>query len=409
MPTWKRTFAAVWLANTVTAIGMMAFLPFFPSQLEHLGLTDRGEIATWAGVLYGAAPLFAALSSPLWGALGDRVGRRVMILRSMLAITLFVGAMSFATSPWELLALRIAQGLFSGFVAPSITLVSVQAPAEAQSRVSGWLQTSMVLGAILGPLAGELLRAELGVGEVYLGVAVLSLVAALLVFCFAHEDASLRRSDGRRLAPLGALRTLVRDVGELRGNAALRASMLLLFCLQFGMGATNPLLELHVRDVETWFRWLEPSTAALFFSMSAANLVSMPLWGRLGDRHGAYPSLRICAALCAVALLAQGLAPSYEALLLARVLFGAAMAGSAPLAFGVAAAESSASQRGGAIGVVFAARAFAIAVASMAGGAISVLVGVRGLFLGSAGLLVASLLILRGPRAREVSGVIHNR
>jgi DHA1 family multidrug resistance protein-like MFS transporter len=408
MPTWKRTFAAVWLANTVTAIGMMAFLPFFPSQLEHLGLTDRDEIATWAGVLYGAAPLFAALSSPLWGALGDRVGRRVMILRSMLAITLFVGAMSFATSPWELLALRIAQGLFSGFVAPSITLVSVQAPAEAQSRVSGWLQTSMVLGAILGPLAGELLRAEFGIDEVYLAVAVLSLVSAVLVLAFAHEDASSRRSDGQRLAPLGALQTLLRDVGELRGNVALRASILLLFCLQFGMGATNPLLELHVRDVKSWLGWLEPSTAALFFAMSAANLVAMPLWGRLGDRRGAYPTLRTCSILCAAALVAQGLAPSYEFLLLARVLFGAAMAGSAPLAFGVAAAESSASQRGGAIGVVFAARAFAIAVASMCGGALSVLVGVRGLFLGSAALLALSLLLLRAPRTGSHGGVIHN-
>ena len=95
----------------------------------------------------------------------------------------------------------------------------------------------------------------------YLAVAVLSLVSAVLVLAFAHEDASSRRSDGQRLAPLGALQTLLRDVGELRGNAALRASILLLFCLQFGMGATNPLLELHVRDVESWLGWLEPSTA----------------------------------------------------------------------------------------------------------------------------------------------------
>jgi MFS family permease len=193
------------------------------------------------------------------------------------------------------------------------------------------------------------------------------------------------------------LGTLLRDVGELRENGPLRASMLLLFFLQFGMGATNPLMELYVRDVESWWSWLAPSTAALFFSMSAANLVSMPLWGSLGDRAGAYPALRRCSALCAIALAVQGLAPSYEVLLAARVLFGVAMAGSAPLAFGVAAAESSASQRGGAIGVVFAARAFAIAVASMLGGALSTWVGVRGLFLGSAALLALCLWGLRRP------------
>ena len=394
MSRWKQTFAAVWFANTVTAIGMMAFLPFFPSQLESLGLTDRAEIATWAGVLYGAAPLFAALASPLWGALGDRVGRRLMVLRSMLAITVFVGAMSFARNPWELLALRIAQGMFSGFVAPSVTLVSVLAPASEQSRVSSRLSTSMVLGAILGPLVGELLRAEVGIRAVYLAVAAMSAVSAVVVLLFAHEDERHRRAGpeaGQRRSGFGAL---LRDIGELRGQEALLASMGLLFWLQYGMGATNPLLELHVRDIGTSFEGLEPSTGALFFSMSAANLVAMPLWGRYGDRLGAFRALKRCAALCALALVVQALAPTYEWLLAGRVLFGAAMAGSAPLAFGVAAAESSAEQRGGAVGVVFGARALAIAIASMTGGILSNWIGVRGLFLGSGLVLVAYLALL---------------
>lgn len=82
------------------------------------------------------------------------------------------------------------------------------------------------------------------------------------------------------------------------------------------------------------------------------------------------------------------------------------MAGSAPLAFGVAAAESSAEQRGSAIGVVFAARAFAIAIASLIGGALSAWIGVRGLFLGSGLILAAYLAWLRSEHlrlAREMS------
>src|SRR5204863_5307252 len=97
---------------------------FFPTLLRELGLTDRNEIAVWAGVLFGAAPLSAALMSPIWGALGDRYGRRLMVLRSLVAITVFVGAMAFATSTWHLLLLRLLQGVFSGYSAPSLTLVS---------------------------------------------------------------------------------------------------------------------------------------------------------------------------------------------------------------------------------------------------------------------------------------------
>ena len=54
MPRWKRTFAAVWAANLVTAIGMQAFLPFFASHLEALGMRERDEVAMWAGLLFGA-------------------------------------------------------------------------------------------------------------------------------------------------------------------------------------------------------------------------------------------------------------------------------------------------------------------------------------------------------------------
>ena len=48
----------------------------------------------------------------LWGALGDRVGRKLMIVRANMAIVVFVGLMAFVTSPWQLLALRLGQGLF---------------------------------------------------------------------------------------------------------------------------------------------------------------------------------------------------------------------------------------------------------------------------------------------------------
>jgi MFS family permease len=400
---WKRTFWAVWLANLITAIGMMAFLPFFPSHLESLGLTDKREIATWAGILFGAAPLSAAFASPLWGAIGDRFGRRVMVLRSLLGITLFVGAMAFATNPWQLLVLRLIQGLFSGFVAPSLTLVSVVAPADQQARVSGSLNTSMVLGAIFGPAFGELLRDWVGIRNVYLVVAALAGVSALLVLLCAREDASKRKERTASWSLGALLGESLADLRQLRSNPTLRAAIVLAFWIQFGLGATNPLLELFVRDVDAHFAWLAPSTAALFSAMAVANLISMPLWGTYGDRRGAYPALVRCALWSGAALLLQALAPNFETLLVARTCYGVAMAGASPLAFGVAAAESSAEQRGGAIGVVFGARTLSVALSSMVGGWLSGWIGIRGLFVVSAVVLFAYLALLRRSRVRGTS------
>jgi len=140
MGDWKRTYRAVWLANLITSVGMMSFLPFFPSLLEEMGVDSPVAVRVWAGAIFGAAPLSATLMSPIWGALGDRLGRKLMICRAMIAIAVFVGGMYFAQTPLQLLALRIGQGLFSGFIPPSITLVSVAAPPStrlARSR-RGW-------------------------------------------------------------------------------------------------------------------------------------------------------------------------------------------------------------------------------------------------------------------------------
>ena len=74
------------MANLLAGIGMMSFLPFFPSLLEELGLSGRDEVAIWSGLIFGAAPLAATVASPLWGALGDRFGRKLMLVRSLLGI-----------------------------------------------------------------------------------------------------------------------------------------------------------------------------------------------------------------------------------------------------------------------------------------------------------------------------------
>ena len=162
MHSWRHTYWVVFVSNLITAVGMMSFLPFFPAILQDLGVVDPDARAAWSGVCFGAAPLAAAFMGPIWGSIGDRFGRKLMLVRALLAIAVFVGAMGLATSPWHLLFLRLGQGVFSGFVPPSITLVSVASPREIQGRVTGSLQAALPIGMILGPLAGNFIQAAHG-------------------------------------------------------------------------------------------------------------------------------------------------------------------------------------------------------------------------------------------------------
>ena len=398
---WRRTFQAVWFSNLVAGMGMMSILPFFPLHLERLGVVGLGDLALWTGLVYGAAPLSAAVASPLWGALGDRFGRRLMVLRSMAALFLFVGAMAFVTAPWQLFVLRLVQGVFSGFLAPSMTLVSTQAPEGQQGRLAGSLQTALIWGAIVGPLLGGYVRRRGTVEDVYLMVAACSAVAFGAVLVFAREDASTRQRGAAAWARAsgasvrGALRGSLGDLGELRKSRDLRAAAVLLFWIQFGLGATNPQLELFVRELPA--RWLESSTEWAFSALAFANLVALKRWGTLGDRRGHRRALDWCALASGLGLLLHAIVPAYELLLAARVLLGLAASGSGPLAFGVAAAETAADRRGGAMGVVFSARAFAVSISAALGGLCAGHFGIRATFvLGGAVVLLAVLLLRRG-------------
>ncbi len=66
----------------VTAMANSVLTPIMPLFLPELGVTDPSEIAIWAGILAGSTSFVAAFTSPIWGRLSDRHGRKVMLIRS---------------------------------------------------------------------------------------------------------------------------------------------------------------------------------------------------------------------------------------------------------------------------------------------------------------------------------------
>ena len=424
---WKRTYWVVWTANLITSIGMMSFLPFFPSLLEELGVQGQASVAAWSGICFAAAPLTATFSSPLWGVLGDRFGRKIMVCRAMLAIAFFVGGMGFVTAPWQLLVLRMLQGTFSGFIPPSITLVSVAAPADRQGRIAGNLTTALAVGGLIGPLFGGLAATVLGSHQgVFFLVGGLALAAALLVWFGAEEVPGMRLQNEASTSPAAVMRQTMADLRKVLESPALRSTVMLVFGLQIGLGAINPLIELYVRELfhgvehqGTWLAGLANlfqeetsdgqlssrvetvATSLLFGAMAVANLVSLSPWGRHGDRVGHQRALIQCAIVCILALLTQWAAAVYLVLLLGRLLLGIGMAGVGPLAFGLAAGEASVDRRGGAFGVVFSARTLAVAMGGTLGGLVYPLIGVRGVMLASA-LIVALALLFFGRNTRAM-------
>ena len=382
----------LWIANFITAVGVMVLLPFFPLFLRDLGVEGDGAIKVWTGLIVGAAPFTAALMAGIWGAIGDQVGRRAMVIRATLGVTVFIGLMALATNPWHLLLLRIGQGCFSGFVAPSLTLASVIAPAARQGRASGSMQMALLAGSVAGPLIGAPLFAGIGFDGVALVCAGLSLMATILVACFVPEPsgAIATRPEDPPPRPAVVLRRAVADVRRVLADPRVQSLFLALLFVRLANAAQNPTLVLYVEQLcERLDVPFDPRTAGLVFAANPiAVLLTLPIWGRLADLWSPRRQLVLCISAGALFTIAQSVAATPTALFGLRFLTGASLAGVFPAGFALVAAASRTDQRGSAFGTAFSALAMGLAVGPVVAAWIDPWLGYRSLLVGC-GLLLA--------------------
>src|SRR5207248_9844264 len=95
---WQRT---LWVMVGIQFIMTGAFSvlsPIMPLLLPELGVETASAVDLWAGILNGVTSFIAAFASPVWGRVADRRGRKLMLVRSSLAIGLFTPLMGVATN-----------------------------------------------------------------------------------------------------------------------------------------------------------------------------------------------------------------------------------------------------------------------------------------------------------------------
>ena len=136
---------------------MTLMLPFLPLYVQELGVQGQANIAQWSGIAYGATFLTAGLVAPLWGRLGDRYGRKPMLIRASLGMALTMGLMGCATTLWQLVGLRLVAGLAGGYSSGATIMVASQAPRKRSAWALGLLSAGVMAGNLAGPLIGGLI------------------------------------------------------------------------------------------------------------------------------------------------------------------------------------------------------------------------------------------------------------
>jgi MFS family permease len=241
-----------------------------------------------------------AVASPIWGVMGDRYGRKPMLLRSMIGGAITVGLIFFARSPTELLILRFLQGATSGTVAAATALVAAETPRARVGWALGVVTSAVALGGAIGPVVGGVAGAVFGLRLVFLGGGVLLLVATIPVLLIVRE--SPRRA---RVGPqLGMLTLIGQRPGAVRALSVLIGSQGLISVCN---SATQLLLVLRLLEMLTG--GVAAVTGIAFGLAGVASSAAAIVYTQVTRRLGYVRTTALAAAMVAVAVSLIAVAP----------------------------------------------------------------------------------------------------
>jgi len=237
---WRRNLAALWLAEFTAILGFSFAFPFLPLFLHReLHIPSGSQLAFWTGISAGVTGFALALTSPIWGRLADRYGRKPMLVRAMVGGGISVGFMGLAQSALQLTVLRGIQGASSGTVAAATALVATETPTEHLAWALGILNSAISLGSAAGPAAGGLAANFVGLRAIFVGGGVLLLLAMIPVLIAVRESP---RRVIRELTPSTLQVLRVARPGTIRALVVLMVAQGL---LQTSYGAAQQLVVLR--------------------------------------------------------------------------------------------------------------------------------------------------------------------
>jgi MFS family permease len=391
-PHWRQNLAICGFGSFTTLTAMTIVLPFLPLYVEQLGVRGQAAIVQWSGLVFGATFLTAALVAPVWGRLGDRFGRKPMLVRAGFGMAVTMALIGMVQNEWQLLVLRLLVGLAGGYSSGSMILVATQTPKAYSAWALGMLSSGIMAGNLFGPLVGGALPPLIGIRATFWLAGGVIFVAAVATALFIKEQPSLREAAAKPNVSWSAIpqKTLVVTM-LLTGMLVVLANM-----------SIEPIITVYVA---TFVRDPKNITLIAGLAMSAAALGSIlsasPL-GRLADRIGPRPVIVGALAASGILLIPQAFVTASWELIALRFLMGVALGSLLPCVASVIRHSVSDHLAGFVLGYSVSSQMAGQVIGPVVGGFVAGHFGMRAVFFGTSFLMlagVASNALLNRPLA----------
>lgn len=211
----RRALAVVLATLLIDVIGLGIIVPVMPELIMGLGRLPLGDAARIGGLLMGAFAGMQFLFGPVMGGLGDRFGRRPVIIACLVAFGIDYAVMGFAPTLAWLFASRALAGMAGASLVPAAAYIADITPPERRAQNFGLVGAAFGIGFVIGPALGGVLGG-IGVRVPFFVAGALALSNAVAAWFLLPESlpAARRRAfSPARANPFGTFASLARRRG----------------------------------------------------------------------------------------------------------------------------------------------------------------------------------------------------
>tara|TARA_B110000438_G_scaffold89905_1_gene89413 strand:- start:1662 stop:2786 length:1125 start_codon:yes stop_codon:yes gene_type:complete len=270
------------LASFGYFIALGSTWPVIPAFVEH----DLGGGGVAVGLSVGAFGFSAALLRPLIGPLGDRRGRRFLLLLGSVEVSTSLLLLVPATSVAMVVAARLVLGMGeAAFFIGISSAIQDLSPPDRRGEATSYFTVTLYAGLALGPALGEWLMDNGGPDRAFVVAAVLGVVPVLLA----------RAAPGRPLNPPNV------PLFRWRLHPAAIRPGVMLFVGLLAYSGFLAFMALHAADVGI-------ASSGTVFAVFAGLVVAVRLFGaKIPDRLGSLATTRLSMGFTAAGMLVLGL------------------------------------------------------------------------------------------------------
>jgi MFS family permease len=309
----------LWIGITSVVAVMEMSGPFWPFYLRQLQEYSEQSLVLWSASLTAAPMLTAALTTPYWGRLGDKIGHKWMLLRAVFALAVTQWWIGQVNHVEIILVIRLLQGALAGVIAASMAYGLSISDEQKQGRTLGGLQSAISAGALIGPIAGGVIAEHWGFNTLFSWSA-LACLAVILIWWLGLLTSKAAISSSKP--------AFTHTHSQWRST---RISLLSLIVLaQSARMMTQPFLTLYAEQTLA----IELSYLGVIYGATGlAMFLTAPMWGRRLDTLSSSSTLQQTSALavcCAILILCHLWVKTALGLLLVRFLWGICLAAILP-------------------------------------------------------------------------------